>query len=582
MSENNLKRNLKYDIPAGIVVFLVALPLCLGIAQGSGTDAVTGIIAGIIGGIVIGGISKSALGVSGPAAGLITIITDNMHNIRVEKLKNLGYTDIKLLQEHFPSVENFDALTKDAEKMDQLLAANSFNAFNYFLLAIILAGAIQLLLGYLKAGLIAAYFPTSVIKGMLAAIGITLIIGQIPHSIGYDEVFEGDDAFLTPDNHNIISEVFYSLNYIQWGAVIISVISLSILILWQTKFINKHKILSIIPAPLLVVVLGLLANTLFKSVFPSLTLTGNHLVNNMPVGSLNEIFSGLSSPDFAAIPSMSFEDWKYITTIAITIAVVASLETLLSVEATDKLDPQKRVTPTNRELIAQGTGNMISGFIGGLPLTQVIVRSSANVSSGGKTRMSTIIHGILLLLCMVLIPELLNSIPMACLAAILFMVGYKLASLKLIKDMLSLEHRQFIPFFITIVAIFFSNLLYGIIIGLIVAIFYILKDNKGKEPFDVNVSYKKDSEGMNVVFTLYEEVHYLSKNTIKIALHDIPANSDIIIDGTQSKYISQDVLDAIKEYSESKAKDLNISVKLNIKEEIYNEIDSSLLENMKL
>ena len=586
MLENNLKRNLKHDIPAGIVVFLVALPLCLGIAQASGANAITGVIAGIVGGIVIGSLSGSSLGVSGPAAGLASIIFSNLQEIRVEKLKDLGYNT----QDHLEAVsstvgnfKDFEALTSNEVAMDKLLALNGFSPFGYFLIAVVIAGIIQVLLGYLKLGIIAAYFPTSVIKGMLAAIGITLIMKQIPHGLGYDKDAEGSMSFSQPDGYNTFTEIFHSFKLLEWGAVIITVTSLALLIFWQTNYIKKNRILNLIPAPLLVVILGITFNWVYKIIFPELELRNDHLVA-MPVFESAADFSNkITFPAFDYLPVMSTSEWRHILKIALTIAVVASLETLLSVEATDKLDPQKRVTPTNRELLAQGTGNIVSGLVGGLPLTQVIVRSSANVNSGGKTKLSAIFHGLLLFFSLLLIPGLLNLIPMASLAAILIMVGYKLASLKLLRQMYSLEHRQFIPFFITIVAILLSDLLVGIVIGLLVGIFYILKDNKGKEPYEVTAKYlDKESDGMKIVITFYEEVHYLSKNTIKIALNDIPPNSNVFIDGTQCKYISQDVIDAIRDFEESKAKDRNIKIEFQIKEEIYNEIDSSLLENMKL
>ncbi len=499
--DKNVFKNLNYDLPSGLVVFLVALPLCLGIALASGAPLFSGIISGIIGGIVVGIISQSPLGVSGPAAGLAVIV--------------------------------FDAI--------------GFLGFETFLLAVMIAGLLQVLLGFLRAGIIGYYFPSSVIKGMLAGIGIILILKQIPHALGYDRDPEGDWGFLQADGHNTLSEIYYSIVYNSPGAIVISVLSLFVLILWDSSYMKDKKLKQFIPGPLLVVLLGIVLNQFFKGFVPVLAL-GNEIVDNVKNFHLVDIpipedftgFLGLFSlPDFSQITNSNV----YIT--AITIALVASIETLLCVEATDKLDPYKRVTPTNLELKAQGVGNFFSGLIGGLPITQVIVRSSANISSGGKTKVATVFHGILLLVCVISIPNLLNMIPLASLAAILLMVGYKLARVSLFKGMYKLGNMQFVPFVVTILGIVFTDLLKGISIGMVVAIFYILRNNF-KTPY---FFHKEDHHAGDVIkITLAEEVSFLNKGSILKLLEELPENSRVIIDGTRSTLIDHDVIEIIENY----------------------------------
>jgi len=494
-------RNMNYDLPAGLVVFLVALPLCLGIALASGAPLFSGIIAGIMGGIIVGILSGSPLGVSGPAAGLAVIVFDSI----------------------------------------------GFLGFEAFLLAVMIAGLLQILLGFLKAGIIGYYFPSSVIKGMLAGIGVILILKQIPHALGYDRDPEGDWGFLQTDGHNTISEIYYSVIYNSPGAIVVSIVSLAILILWESPLL-KGKKLKMIPGPLLVVIVGVGLNQFFKMFMPSLALDNEifegvnnfHLVD-IPVPENFQEFLGLFSlPDFSQITNSNI----YLT--AITIALVASIETLLCVEATDKLDPYKRVTPTNLELKAQGVGNFFSGLIGGLPVTQVIVRSSANINTGGKTKLSTIFHGILLLICVISIPKILNLIPLASLAAILLMVGYKLAKVSLFKEMYKLGSMQFIPFVVTILGIVFTDLLKGISIGMVVAIFYILRNN-----FKTPYFYHKEDhhEGELIKITLAEEVSFLNKGSILKLLEELPKNTRVIIDGTRSTLIDHDVIEIIENFS---------------------------------
>ncbi|MFA6945730.1 MAG: SulP family inorganic anion transporter, partial [Pedobacter sp.] len=361
-----LKKNLKRDLPSSIVVFLVALPLCLGIALASGAPLFAGILTGIIGGIVVSAISGSQLSVSGPAAGLTVIV--------------------------------FGAIA-------------SLGNYQTFLLAVVLAGMLQIILGVLKAGIIANYFPSSVIEGMLAAIGVILILKQLPHAVGFDSDFEGDESFFQADHENTFSAIASASNMISYGAVIISSLSLLIMIFWP-----RFKKMSAIPAPVLVVVSGIILTILFQGT--GIALSPEQLVTIPVVNSFNELISLFSFPDFSQIGN------KDVWAVAFTIAIVASIETLLSIEAVDKIDPIKRTSPTNRELVAQGIGNMSSGLLGGLPMTSVIVRSSVNVNSGGRTKMSAIYHGSWLLLSLLFIPMLLNKIPLACLAAILLVTGY--------------------------------------------------------------------------------------------------------------------------------------------------------------
>lgn len=510
----NLFAHLKNDLPSGLVVYLVALPLCLGVALASTGRAdllFAGVIAGVVGGVVIGLLSGSALGVSGPAAGLVVIV---------------------------------------------LTAIETLGTFEAFLLAVFFAGVIQLIAGFLKAGIIGYYFPSSVIKGMLTAIGITLILKEIPHAFGYDEDFMGDESFFQDDGHNTFSELYYAVRYSSAGAIVISVVSLGLLILFDRPFMKRIQLFKFLPGALFVVLTGIFLNILFGGIVPDLEMTGKHLVQLPVATNISEFFSFFKFPDFSAISNPD------VYVVAGTLAIVASLETLLSVEATDKLDPLKRNTPTNRELKAQGIGNMVSGLLGGLPLTQVIVRSSANINSGGKTKMSTIIHGSILLLSAIFIPRYLNLIPLASLAVILLMVGYKLAKPSLFRGMYALGWDQFIPFIVTVVAILGTDLLKGIGIGMVVAIYFILRKNY-KNSYHYKI--EKKQERQTVTITLSEEVTFLNKGSIQLTLSHIPNNSDLIIDGTQSKNIDYDVLEIIQDFKNFTAKEKNVKVQtLNI------------------
>ncbi|MEX2485573.1 MAG: SulP family inorganic anion transporter [Brumimicrobium sp.] len=502
-------KNLGSDLPAGLVVFLVALPLCLGIGLASTGDPsliFSGIIAGIVGGIVVGSLSGSALGVSGPAAGLVTIV---------------------------------------------FAAIGTLGSFEAFLLAVVLAGVIQLIAGFLKAGIIGYYFPSAVIKGMLAAIGIILILKEIPHLLGYDEDFIGDMDFAQMDGKNTFTEVYYSFIYFSPGAIIIGLFSLALLILFEQKFMKKIKLFKFLPGALFVVVLGSIMNYLFSIYAPGLFMEGKHLVQLPVAESATEFVSFFSMPDFSEFSNPD------VYVVAITIAIVASLETLLSVEATDKLDPYKRTTPTNRELKAQGVGNMVSGMIGGLPITQVIVRSSTNINTGGKTKLSAIFHGFILLFSVALIASFLNYIPLATLGAILLTIGYKLAKPSLFKSMYKLGWEQFVPFVSTIVAVVLTDLLKGIGIGVAVAIFYILRKNF-RNPYtkhDKNDDHK-------VRIELSEEVSFLNKASVSKALEELKDGTELIIDGSQSKYIAYDVIERIQEFKEFTAPTKDITVEL--------------------
>lgn len=496
MSSHNNSRlfsHLKSDIPASIVVFLVAVPLCLGIALASGAPLFSGIIAGIVGGIIVGIFSGSQLGVSGPAAGLAVIV---------------------------------------------LTAIQELGAFEIFLLAVFLSGIIQIALGFAKAGIIGYYFPSSVIKGMLAGIGVIIILKQIPHAVGYDKDYEGSLSFNQPDGHNTFSELMYMMEAITPGALIIAAISMAILILWERPFMKKISLFKIVQGPLVVVALGIILNMIFSGT-SNLALNTEQLVNIPVAESLSGFFGQFTFPDFSQLGNPAI----YMT--AVTIAVVASLETLLCLEATDKLDPQKRVTPANLELKAQGIGNMVSGLIGGLPVTQVIVRSSTNIQSGGQTKMAAIIHGMLLLLCAMAIPHILNLIPLSSLAAILFLVGYKLAKPVLFRQMYQLGWSHFIPFVVTIVGIVLTDLLMGIGLGLVVAIFFVLYNNY-KRPYLFKESEYKAGEPIRL--ELAEDVTFLHKANILKTLSQIPDNSTVIIDASRSINIDQDVVEIIEDF----------------------------------
>ncbi|WP_075590111.1 SulP family inorganic anion transporter [Labilibacter marinus] len=505
-SSTKFLANFKYDFSASIVVFLVALPLCLGIALASGAPLFSGVIAGIVGGVVVTMLSGSPLGVSGPAAGLAVIV--------------LG-------------------------------AIQELGAFETFLMAVVLAGAIQLILGFIKAGVIGYYFPSSVIKGMLSGIGIIIILKQIPHAFGYDKTSEAGFSFLQTEGNNTFFQLGHMLDMVSPGAIIIALVSLFILIVWDLPFMKKIPFMSVIPAPLLAVSAGIGLNLLFSS-NASYALRPDQLVSIPVASSFSGFIGQFTLPDFSQVLN------PQVLIVAVTIAVVASIETLLCVEATDKLDPQKRITPTNKELIAQGVGNMVSGLVGGLPVTQVIVRSSANIQAGGRTKTSAFLHGALLLICALSIASLLNLIPLASLAAILFVVGYKLTKPALFKAMYSMGRTQFIPFIVTIAGIVFIDLLMGIALGIAVAVLYILWNNY-KIPYHFEAH--EFEEGKPIRIQLSEDVSFLNKAGIMHTLQDLPDNVHVIIDGSKTQSMHPDVLEIINDFEEN-AKTRNIHLEL--------------------
>lgn len=508
-------KDIRHDLPSSIVVFFVAVPLCLGIALASGAPLFAGIIAGIVGGIVVGMASGSPLGVSGPAAGLAVIV--------LTSIGSLG------------------------------------GSWEAFLTAVVLAGIIQLILGYAKAGFIAYFFPSSVIKGMLTGIGLLIILKQIPHALGWDKDAEGDFGFVQNDGKNTFTEIITAFEFFTPGAVLIAGLSLAILLLWDIVLSKKHKIFQLIQGPLVVVVLGIVFNYLFQNGILDFSLAADQVVRIPVPESVAGFFGQFNLPDFSVLSN--FEVYK----VAILLAVVASLETLLCVEATDKLDPQKRITPTNRELKAQGLGNIVSGLIGGLPVTQVIVRSSANIAFGGKTKLSTILHGLYLLIGAITLAAVLNMIPLASLAAILLVVGYKLAKPSLFKQMYHLGWEQFIPFTSTVVAILFTDLLTGIAIGLLVGIFFALRHSY-KHALQMKDIISSEAGYQTHHLVLAEVVSFFTKAHVVKALEKIPPNSKVIVDGSKSKSIAYDIIDLIKDF-EINAKTKNITVeKINFTE----------------
>jgi len=486
---------IKSDLSSSLVVFLVAVPLCLGIALASGAPLFAGIISGIIGGIVVGSLSGSAVGVSGPAAGLAVIV---------------------------------------------LAAIQDLESYPMFLTAVFVSGIIQMILGVAKAGIIGYYFPSSVIKGMLSAIGIIIFLKQIPHAFGYDADPEGDLEFFQPDGENTFSELFTMMDHINLGAMTIFFISISILILWERPFMKKIKVFQVVQGPLVVVTLGILINQLFTGT--SYYLDATHMVNLPVAGSTSEFINQFTLFD----PSVIFD--KKVLIIGATIAIVGSLETLLSVEAADRLDRQKRITPTNRELLAQGVGNTLSGMIGGLPVTQVIVRSSANIQSGANTKLSAIFHGILLLTSVILIPNVLNLIPLSSLAAILILVGFKLAKPTLFRQMFTAGRSEFIPFAVTILGIIFTDLLIGIVMGLIVGVFEILYSNS-KKPYAL--THMEENGSSKMYIELAENLTFLSKASMMETISHIPDNSKVLIDASRSYFIHPDIREIISDFGKN-------------------------------
>ena len=523
---NSIKKSLSADLLAGMVVFLVALPLCLGIAVASGAPPFAGIISGIIGGIIVGSLSKSHVSVTGPAAGLIAII--------LVAVTDLGYET--------------------------------------FLVAVMVAGLIQLTLGLAKAGGISSYFPTSVIEGMLVAIGIIIIKKELPHAIGYDLEHEGDffSYQLLKADEGFFGELLHSFNYAHTGAMIVSVVSIAIIIAFNK--VPALKKIKAIPGALVAVVAGILLNELFKASFPQWIIANEHLVVLPTADSIQAFLGQFQTPDLNG-----FANPKVWVT-GLTIAIVASIETLLCLEAGDKMDPLKRYSSANAELRAQGIGNLLSGLIGGIPMTSVIVRTTANINAGAKTKMSAIFHGIFLLLAVIAIPGLLNKIPMASLAAILIMIGLRLASPKVFKHIWQSGKHQFVPFIITVIAVVFTDLLKGVGIGLVVSIFYILKGNMKLAYF-----FRKEQhhEGETIHIDLAQEVSFLNKAAIKATLSALPQNSKVVVSADNTVYIDHDVLELLRDFVNFGAKDKNINITLkNFKQE-YNMDDFTHVHSEK-
>lgn len=517
--------NIKCDLRSGLVVFLVALPLCLGIAVASGAPPFAGIICGVIAGIVVGSLSGSHVSVAGPAAGLIAII--------LAAITDLGYET--------------------------------------FLVAVVIAGFLQLVLGLVKAGTFSSYFPTAVIEGMLVAIGIIIIKKEFPHAIGYDKAHDG--AFFSLDagsSSGVLADVANTVNYAHAGAIIIAVVSIGVLIAFnKVKFLKKIKA---VPGALVVVALGVIMNELFIASGSSLAISQAHLVTLPSASNFNEFIAQFNTPNLSAFTN------PQVWIVGLTIAVVASIETLLCLEAGDKMDPKKRYSSPNKELKAQGIGNMISGMIGGLPMTSVIVRTTANINAGARTRLSAISHGVLLLLAILAIPGILNKIPMASLAAILIMIGLKLASPKVFRHVWKSGKHQFVPFLVTVIAVVLTDLLKGVGIGLVVSIFFILRGN-----MKLAYYFRKDQhqEGETIVIDLAQEVSFLNKAAIKQTLAHLPANSKVIIDAAHTVYIDHDVLELIRDFMHHGSKSKNISVTLRNFKKAYRMDDAIHVHSKK-
>ena len=526
MTKEDLRwtNNLKHDLPAALVVFLVALPLCLGIALASGAPLFSGIISGVIGGIVIGALSKSPLSVSGPAAGLAVIV--------------LG-------------------------------AIQSLPSFEVFLLAVVIAGVLQIAMGLLRAGMIGDFIPSAVIKGMLAAIGLILILKQFPHALGYDADFEGDEAFFQSDGGNTFSTIWYSIqSKLSWGAVIISSISLSFLFFWDSQKWRKPDWLKLVPGPLVVVAFGVIANLIFHAFAPSLAISEEHMVRVPVADSMMGFFGQFAVPDF------SYIFHKDVWIIAFTLALVASIETLLCIEAIDKIDPFKRTSPTNRELIAQGVGNIASGLIGGIPVTSVIVRSSANATSGGRTRMSTILHGVFLLISVIAIPQFLNMIPLSALAAILISVGYKLTKPAVFKAEYEKGWSHLIPFVVTVVAILFTDLLVGVLVGLLVGAFFIIRGN-------YHSSITLIVDGNRHLLRFYKDLSFVHKFELKRVFDSIPEGADLLIDLSRIGFIDLDNAEIINDYlTTAKYKDITVSIKLSDNNKVTKTLNEAAYESV--
>lgn len=495
-------KHLKADLPASIVVFFVALPLCLGIALASGAPLVSGLIAGVVGGIVVGALSGSHTSVSGPAAGLAVVV--------LSSIRELG-------------------------------------SFEVFLSAVVVAGVFQVLFGLLRAGVVANFIPSSVIRGMLAGIGLILILKQLPHLVGFDRDYIGDETFQQPDGYNTFSELLNIVYQFSPGATIIGIGSLLFLILTDVGFLKRFKLWKILPPSLIAVALAILVNQWFRVVNPSLSITQEHLVN---------------IPDLSNFSAFKFPDWNAffhpaIYSVAIKLALIASIETLLSIEAADKLDPFKRITPPSWELVAQGAGNVISGLAGGLPMTAVIVRSSTNILAGAHSKMSAILHGIFLLLSVVFISNILNLIPLSVLAALLILVGYKLTRPSLYTQSFKAGWDQFLPFTITVASILLTDLLTGVLIGLVVGLFFVLRTN-----FKRAITVTRDGEKYYI--RLRDNVSFFTKPVLRGTFERIPEGAYVVIDGTSASFVDKDIIETVQEFQAlAQEKGIQVEIKRN-------------------
>lgn len=493
----------KSDWKAGLSVFLVALPLCLGIAMASGAPLFSGIIAGVIAGILIGVLSGSEISVSGPAAGLTVIVAT--------AIKDLG-------------------------------------SYQGFLVAVVLAGFLQIMLGYIKAGKFSSYFPESVIKGMLVAIGLVIILKQIPHALGDDQDYEGEFEFEQMDHQNTFTELIRSFIDFNYGAVNITIACLVLLILWDYAAKKKIAFFQAVPSSLIAVGLGIFINELYAIYKPAYYLgnSAKHMVTMPIFDSWNAFTGSLLFPDFSFLTKAA----TYKT--AITLAIVASLESLLSLEAADSIDPERRISSSDKELVAQGIGNAISGFFGGLPITSVVVRTSANVYAGGRTRMAAIVHGFLLVSCVIFIPQLMNRIPLASLAAVLLMVGYKLANPQKIKQVFKQGYDQYVPFIITILTIIFEDLLIGIFVGTFVGLLFVVFTNFKSVISVIN-------EGNSILIKFNKDVSFLNKPRIKQILMSLKEGDEVYIDGSRANFIDHDIFNLLYEFKKgAKAKKISV------------------------
>ena len=488
--KNRIGETITSDFRSSLVVFLVALPLCLGIAIASGAPPMAGLIAGILGGVIVGSISRSSVSVSGPAAGLTVIVLDSI---------------------------------------------SSLGTFPSFLAALVVAGILQFLLGIAKAGVLGYYFPHAVIKGMLTAIGVILVLKQIPHALGYDKDFLGDFAFNQADQHNTFSEIYYAFIYYSPGAIPIVLTALGLILLFERPVIKRNPFLGLVPGALWAVLSSIGINAIYKAFKPEWVLDNEHLVILPILSNWQDLPSLFTLPNFDLINTTNF--WI----VAVTLAVIGSIETLLSIEAGDKMDPYKRTTPTSRELVAQGIGNTISGLIGGLPITAVIVRTSANIESGARTKLSTILHGFLLLALVLTIPGLLNQIPLSGLAAVLFVVGYKLAKPSIFIKEYKKGWDQFLPFLVTVTSILLTDLLVGIGIGLVVGLFFVIKTNFHR-------SVLVTERNGNYLVKLQKDVSFLNKAILIKELGQIPEGSKVVLNASMARFIDHDIQEVLNDF----------------------------------